>query len=599
MILVLLTFTACGAEINTEMKFDKDFKGERTVAAYIKSADLRSYVSTGADGVEDVIKKYIPDSLSYNRSDYKSGDVEFTFIIKFNDLEDYIKKVTQILNKNPDNTITAQISYENENNEFIKKLMFEENFTSNDLLAWLVYGLKAENTVNYSSVRDWMETGNASLTIDNQEYDVYDYLYVKKSESTSFESINVFTEIIENGNFKRNITFLMNERNIKLLKDRGLNVAEYLKNISPKNANFEEVKEGELIKYIVSFESKTSQEISISTNKLFNRNNTVFNINYSSYKNNKNTIRIDVEEYIDASYYLSSVKDSMYCDIYLHNDMQIDFSNSSNIIDIRKTENNQVFRYDPNFKDMYKFTFSLPIEFKSASLNIDVNKNIITERLALIASGNLPESITKIIEANIKSSIESDKIKLDVKKEKSDISYTLSLNGTPEEVSHEFKGFLKNYIGNSVNHEILRTELKSKSAFKTEHSLSVVADLQKLNAKNIEFYCKPSNHKKFEFIESSNTSELDNSTNKGIASKVNGGIIRFNAIETGTKTSSVVVLIITIIIIAVIALFIIANRDRLKLMFRNTSLNQKTYVTSNKKTVITNTNEEQEEDEYI
>lgn len=598
MILVLLIFTACGAEINTDMKFDKDFKGDRIITAYVKSADLRSYVLTGADGIEDVIKRYIPESLSYKRIDKNSGDVEFIFTINFNSLEDYTNKINQILSRNPDNTIKANVSYYNKNNEFNKNLMFEENFSSNDLLAWLVYSLKTENIVNHSSVSDWMETGKSSLKIDNQDYYVYGNFKVKKSESSSFDSIHVLTEIVENGNFKRSITFIMNEKNIKSLKDKGLVITDYLKKLSPENAKFEESKENGSVKYIVSFESQTSQELSLNTDKLLNSKDSVFTVKYSSYEENKNTIKVDIDEYIDASYYFNYESDRLESDICLFKNMLLDFSNTNNSIYIKEIDNRQIFRYNPNFYDIYKFTFSLPIEFKNANLNIEVNKNKVSEKLAMSVGGNLPEPLIEIIEENIKSSIEADKIKLDVKKEKSTITFILSINGNPEEVTNEFKDFLSNYTGNNVNHEILYSQVKSKSVFITENSLSVVADLQKLNAENIEFYCKPSKSRMFEAVETSNIEELENSTNKSIALKVNGGIIEFYAIESGTKIASVFILALFIIVLAVITLFIISNRERLKGLLKNKK--KKVYIKTSKSIALTNTNEEeQDNDEFI
>lgn len=593
LILVLLIFTACGAQINTEMKIDKDFKGDRIITAYIKSADLRSYVSSGADGIEDVIKRYIPESLSYKRIEKNSGDVEFVFTINFNNLKDYTNKIVQILNKNPDNTIKANILYDNKNNEFNKNLMFEENFSSSDLLAWLVYGLKTENIVKHSSVSDWMETGKSLLKIENQDYNLYGNFKVKKSESTSFDSINVLTEITDKGSYKRSITFIMNERNVRSLKNKGLVVADYLKKLSPVNAKLEESKVDSNFKYIISFESETTKELSSKTDKLFNSKDSVFTIKYSSYEENKNTVRVDVDEYIDASYYFNNDGNKLESDISLYENMFLDFTNTNNSIYIKEIDNRQIFRYSPNFYDVYNFTFSFPIKFKNASLNIDINNNKLSEKLALSVSGNLPDPLTEIIEANIKSSIESDKLKLDVKNEKSAITYTLSLNGNPEELTHEFKSFLSNYTGNDVNHEILYSQIKSKSAFKTEHSLSVVADLQKLNAENIDFYCKPSNAKKFEIVETSNIEELENSTNKSIASKVNGGIIRFYAIESGTKQASIFILALSIIVLAVTILFIISNRERLKGLFKNTNIKKKTYITTNKSTALTDTNEEE------
>ena len=74
LILSLFLFTACGAKINTEMNIDKNFKGERIITALIKSSDLKSYVSTGADGIEETVKNYIPAAMSYKRVDKESGD---------------------------------------------------------------------------------------------------------------------------------------------------------------------------------------------------------------------------------------------------------------------------------------------------------------------------------------------------------------------------------------------------------------------------------------------------------------------------------------------------------------------------------------------
>ncbi|GEM_PF-3052455 len=604
MILMLLVFTACGAEINTEMNFDKNFKGERIITAFISSSDLNSYVSTGADGIEDVIKRYIPESLSYKRVDKELGDVEFIFTINFDNLEDYTKKITQILSENPDNTIQATILYDNKNNEFKNNIVFEENFSSNDLLAWLTYGLKTENVVNYSSVSQWTEEGKALLKIENQDYDVFGNFKVNKSESTSFDKINVMTEILQNKKLKRSITFIMNEKNVKILSGKGLAVAEYLKNLSPKNAGFEEIKEENNIKYIISFESETSQELSSNTDKIFNSQDSVFTINYSSYENSKNVVRIDLEEYIDASYYLNYDSNRLESNIHLYENMSLDFNNTNNNIYINQLDNRAVFSYNPNFYDIYKFTFSLPVQFKNVSLNIDVNKNKILEKLAMSVSGNLPDSLTEIIEKNIKSSIASDKINADVKKEENSTTYTLSLNDTPDEVSNEFKNFLSNYTGNNISHEISYTEVKSKSVFKTAHSLSVVVDLPKLNAENVDFYCKPSSSRKFEILESSNIAKLENSTNKSVASKVNGGIIRFYALETGMKIVSIIISVLSVIILAIIILYIISKRERIKLFFKNMNKDQKVFTASSKGVVLAGTDEveleqDEDEDEFI
>lgn len=575
MIIILLIFTACGAVVNTDMKIDKNFKGQRTITAYIKKSDLKSYVSKGADGIEAVIEKYIPESLSYKRDDKTSGDVEFTFIINFNNLEDYTNKIVDILNKNPDNMIKAKILYNNKNNEFNKNLLFKENFSSNDLLAWLVYGLKTDNIVSNSSVSQWMEEVGISLTIDNQKYNVNSNISINESESTSFDSINILTEILENGSLKRTMTFAMNSNNLKILKDRGLVVSDYLRKLSPETADFKENKDENGIKYIISFESKTSKELSASTDKLLNSKDTIFTVKYSSYEDKKNTVRIDVEEYLDASYYIDFDSNKLESDIRLYDNAQIDFINTNNSLFIEDIVNKEIIKYYPNFQDAYKFTFSLPIKFKNLSLSIEVNKDNITEKLAMSVRGNVAEEMAKVIESNIKSSVDSDKIELDVQNEEDAITYLLSLEASIEELSHEFKSFLSNYTSSDVNHEILYSEIKSRSAFRTENSLNVNADFEKMNADSINFYCKASSAKKLEIVEASMIEELNNSTNKSIAAKLKGGTLSFYAIETETKLAPVIILIISIIALMIITLVIISNRSKIINLFKNIKIKQK------------------------
>lgn len=567
-ILILLVFTACGAEINTEMKFDKNFKGERTITAFIKKTDLNNYVPTGADGIEDVIKRYIPESVSYKRIDKGEGDTEFVFYISFDNLEDYTKKITEILNKNPDNTIKANIIYENKNNEFKKSMLFEENFSSNDLLSWLVYGLKAEGTVSHSFSSQWIEQGKSLLKIENQDYNVSGNFRVKESELSSFDKINVMTEILESGNFKRKITFLMADKNNKILSDRGLVVADYLKGILPENAELEEVKEESNIKYIISFETETANELSLYTDRLFNSQNSFFSINYSSYENRKDVVRLDVEECIDASYYLNYDSNNLKSDIYFYGNMSLDFDNTINNIHINNLYDNSAFSYNPSSYDIHKFTFSLPIQPQNLSLGIDLNNNNISEKLSMSISRSFPDELIEIIEDNIKSSIDSDKIKLDIKKEENLIVYTLSLNDTIDEVSKEFKRFLSNYLGHNINHEISYREIDSKSVFKRDYSLNIIVDLSRFNANKINFYCKPVLTRKFEILESSNITELESSTNRSVVSEVNGGIIHFYALETGIKFISVIILLLSIIVLAIILCYIIMKRDKIKSLFK-------------------------------
>ena len=589
-ILSLSFLAACGAKIDTDMKIDKNFKGERIITATIDSTDLNSYVSTGADGIEETIKNYIPSAMTYKRVDKELGDVEFTFTISFNDLNEYTNKITEILNKNPDNTIVPSILYNNKNNEFKKSILFEENFTSNDLLNWLVYGLKTDNKVSHSTVSDWMETGIALLKIDNQEFDVYNNISVNESETNSFDSINVETKILDNGNYKRSVTFVANEKIIKILNDKGIVLTEYLKKLSPESSEFVESKEDNYTKYIVSYESSTSEELATSTAKLFNSQTSVFKVNYSSYAENKNIIKIDVDEYIDASYYLDYDSSALTSELYLYDNLSIDYKNSKNDLYSNLIDNKTYFSYNPNFHDTYKFTFSLPVPFESVELNIAAKNNKISEKLVMSISNNLSSVFKEIIEENLKNSLNSEKLVLDTKNDENITTYTLAFKGNPDEVSKEFKNFLSAYTGKNVYHEILYDEVKSKSIFKTMATLQVNADLSDLSMELVGFNCKASITKKFEVLEDSNIEKLDKSTDKNIISTAKGGVIHFSALEVGINFVSFIVLGFAIILIALVVWYFIVHKKNIVSSFNKVKEKAENYNGE----AIT---EEQDEDE--
>lgn len=599
MILSLSFLSACGAKIDTEMKIDKNFKGERIIKATVSSSDLNSYVLTGANGIEETIKSYMPSAMTYKRIDNELGNVEFIFTISFNDLNEYTKKITEILAKNPDNTIVASILYNNKNNEFKKSILFEENFTSKDLLNWLVNGLKAENKVSHSTVSDWMEIGSALLKIDNQQFDVYNNISVNESETTSFDSINVETKVLDNGNFKRTVTFMADKKVIKILNDKGIVLTEYLKKLTPEGAEFVEFKEDNYTKYVVSFESSTSEEIAKNTAKLFNSENSVFTVKYSSYAVNKNIIKIDVDEYIDASYFLDYDSLGLRSDLYLYDNVNIDYKNSKSELYSSVIDNKTYFSYNPNFHDTYNFTFSLPVPFESVELNIATKNNKISEKLVMSINSNLSSTFKEIIEENIKSSIISEKIALDTKNDEGITTYTLAYKDKPQEVSKEFKNFLSVYTGKNVYHEILYKESDSNSKFKTLSTLHINADLSDLAMESVNFNCKASFTKKFEILDGSSIEELDKSTDKNIFSTAKRGVIYFSASEVGINFVSYIVLGIIIILIVLAVVYFIFNKKNIVSSLKNAKEKAKnvdvssTFVANNQETFI----EEQDEDE--
>lgn len=147
MLLSLLLLSGCGVNLSSKIKLNKDFSGTRTMSCTFSSRDFNAYFKGSKEDLNKLIKESCPDSLTYTSSSDGENDT-YTFYLRFSSLDDYKKKVSDLLNFSPD------ITYEYGDSPFVNGLIYKENFTSKDLMTWLYTALYEKKYIDKDSSSD-------------------------------------------------------------------------------------------------------------------------------------------------------------------------------------------------------------------------------------------------------------------------------------------------------------------------------------------------------------------------------------------------------------------------------------------------------------
>ena len=163
MVLAGLTLTGCGAVVDTALVINADGSGSRTITATIDSSELKQ-IPGGKAALEKAVKTALPAGMRYDGiSGGNLRDATVTFVVPFASIDDYRGKATAILaagGKGP-----ADITYTKGAAPFADGVTFSENFTSQDLLAWLIQALINDGKLTAASGQSLLKTGTASLAL--------------------------------------------------------------------------------------------------------------------------------------------------------------------------------------------------------------------------------------------------------------------------------------------------------------------------------------------------------------------------------------------------------------------------------------------------
>ena len=157
----LLLLCGCGVNLTSTVKLNKDFSGTRVMSCTFSSRDFHSYFKGSKEDLNKLIKESCPDALTYTSSSSDGNDT-YTFYLRFSSLDDYKKKVRDLLNFSP------EITYEYGDSPFVSGLIYKENFTSKDLMTWLYTALYEGKYIDKDSSSDLWDLKSQAQILASQ-----------------------------------------------------------------------------------------------------------------------------------------------------------------------------------------------------------------------------------------------------------------------------------------------------------------------------------------------------------------------------------------------------------------------------------------------
>lgn len=206
-LLSVLLLTACGAVIDTTLTVNADGSGVRAMTATISAADLEK-VPGGVAAIESAINANLPKGLDYGGATTNGqGATVLAFGVTFANSAEYTTKVQSILGAGDQLEEDTSIALVVADSVFRKGTSVKENFTSQQLLAWLVKALVAAGTVKDSDKSNASEAGTTAVSLGGVAHQTTAQIGYSNIADHGVRKLTVTTEGAGTGKLTRTIAY--------------------------------------------------------------------------------------------------------------------------------------------------------------------------------------------------------------------------------------------------------------------------------------------------------------------------------------------------------------------------------------------------------
>lgn len=230
-IIAFLFLTACGGTVRTDMSFNDSFSGSRIMTYTVANQDFTSYVSGDLNTIQSTLSSLCPEEIEITSVKQDDSNITAVLTLNFDSLEDYKKKVNNILEKEGIDTV-PEVVFLKPDSVFARGVAYQENFSTKDLLNWMYNGIVDNNYVTSSYISYIFAAGYSSVTFNGTKYEADGYMDIIDVNSVEYlriNGVNFSTVINKNGTLDRTITvsipdstYKEAENDIKrFLKERG------------------------------------------------------------------------------------------------------------------------------------------------------------------------------------------------------------------------------------------------------------------------------------------------------------------------------------------------------------------------------------------
>lgn len=456
----LFILTGCGAQLDTVMTFDEDFSGSRVITAELEKSDIDSYVDGGIPAIDEIIKKNLPDILAAEKSETDNSLV-YTFTFKFDGIEDYAEKVKKLM-KTTEEDEQPEIVFEYSDSPFKKGLDFSESFGSKNLLTWLSDAVE-ESKIADTDRSNYFSYNTNKVVFGEEEFDCYDDLSAKNSETFPAKSVTVDTVLLPSGNFDRTIEILFGNDTLEKIAENGDSTDTFFSALAGScEFNRNEYTDKNEVGYSFAVKDKTAEETISFTNSILFADNTVLSIEFAPSEDDPKQLYLNLSARCSGDYYFDSRNGNLTENYHLYDG--IDYDKNSAFYTYYDDNGAHYFQYSRRFAEddpPLEGKFLWEISFTGADCDLGLSKDKADLSIKLYAP-ELTQAIDILEPAVTKSAPDKVNIKRD------DNVFTVDFGkGSFEEISDRYRNFVFNYSGEKVKCSLGCEIIASGNPFKT------------------------------------------------------------------------------------------------------------------------------------
>lgn len=289
MLLSLLLLCGCGVNLSSKVKLNKDFSGTRVMSCTFSSRDFNTYFQGSKEDLNKLIIKSCPDALTYTSSSDNGNDT-YTFYLRFSSLDDYKKKVSDLLNFAP------KITYKYGDSPFVNGLIYKENFTSKDLMTWLYTALYEGKYIDKDSSSDLWDLKSTEISFLGKTYETADQINIDEMTYVPLSSITIDTKTKQAGKLARTIKFHIPQ---KTMDQNSGKIRSYF---AGNDITWENTSDGKVL--CVSFEANNFSDLAQKTRAVLHSKNSFGTYTTTCSKDNLFKLKINYKESLDLSNFL-------------------------------------------------------------------------------------------------------------------------------------------------------------------------------------------------------------------------------------------------------------------------------------------------------
>ena len=255
----VLTFglAGCGATLTTDLTVSDNFAGSRTMEVSIDKDTFDEYAPIGSFAtLASEIRENVPQCMVFNYEE-KDGQYVFHFVMSFTSKEDYEAQVSSVLGKK------HEIEFVYSKSPFTKGISLQEDFTSEELLAWFKDYLVSTEYLDEDDAPFVFSTVKNNAYINGTKYECNkSFISVSQKTYIPIEEMNIFTDIdVENEKIARKIELVFADYIIKANREV---VEEYLNLVTPGGCAGEWQVIDDYEKFVLVIPSCSEEEMTVA-----------------------------------------------------------------------------------------------------------------------------------------------------------------------------------------------------------------------------------------------------------------------------------------------------------------------------------------------